>query len=541
MPGIRRDSLLDSASAGCVQTLASAAARATAGGMVGVAAGFLPLPGQRQARKLPHMTENTPKCPHAGTAEASAKPTGRGRVSAEGKGAAPRAPSAKLLTERPGLLNLVRLSRTNILEVIPARLLEKPILSGKMVRRFHLVAGPKGMERILKSNIDNYPKSPEAKGILDKVLKRGLFVIDGAEWRWQRRATAPVFAPRNITALGPWMTKAAADSAKRLEGREGAVNVSDEMMRAAFDVIVSVTFQGGDGESAVPLDVINDAIEQYLGETGKVSLLDYLGLPRWVPRPGRVRTHPTLRALQKGADDAIAERRRNPQEGNPALIDMMIAAEDPKTGRKMNDAELRDNLITMLIAGHETTASALSWSLYLLALDPASQARASAEAREVLGDRAATVEDVPKLDFIRQVLFEAMRLYPPIPFHVRTAQAEDVVCGHAVKAGDTMLLPFYALHRHKQLWKRPNAFVPERFEDMSKIDKFAYIPFSAGPRICIGADFATQESIIILASLLARYRFERVEGKDPTPELILTLRPRGGVWLTVTPHEGATT
>lgn len=455
-----------------------------------------------------------------------------------GKGkAAPRPPTVKMLGQRESMWKLLKRSRENVLAVIPERSLHQGMISSKLLRRFHIITDPEANKHVLKTNIDNYPKSPETKGVLAKALKKGLFVTDGAEWRWQRRASAPVFRPSKIAELGPVMTGAATESSDRLDKLADTgkpVNISDETMHAAFDVIVRVTFAGGEGISSVPLDVIDKAIDHYLAETGRVSLFDFIGLPNWVPRPGRMLTHPTLRQLKKGADAAIAERRANPVTENPALIDMLISAEDPETGRKMSDEELRDNLITLLIAGHETTALSMSWSLYLAALDPDVQAKARAEARAVLGDRIATAEDVKQLKYVTQVFYEAMRLYPPIPVHMRTAEDSDNVCGHAVRPGDTMILPFNATHRSRVLWDYPDRFIPERFDDMSEIDRYAYIPFSAGPRICIGADFAIQELIILLGTLFARYNFKLVKGKErPKPKLILTLRAEGDIWLEV--------
>jgi len=474
------------------------------------------------------------KCPVAGRTGGTG-----GAIAGKTEGGRPAkkiAPEATLLAGKTGLLGLRRLSRGDILSVIPRATTHLPIISGKLLRRFHFVSDPTANRHIFKTNFTNYPKSPETKGVLAKALAHGLFVIEGEEWRWQRRALNPAFAPRNVARLIPPVTRCAAEAADRLADAEGPINISYEMMKTAFDVIVQVTFSGGDGKSTVPLDTVNAAIEHYLDKTARVSLLDFLGLPTWVPRPGRVRTHPTLKALKDGADAAIAERRRNPKPDNPALLDLLLDAEDPKTGRRMNDAELRDNLITFLIAGHETTALTLSWALYLLALDPATQKRAAREARSVLGTRAATGEDVEKLPYIQQVIYETLRLYPPIPVHLRTAAADDEVCGHAVKKGDVMIVPFYSLHRNRQLWKQPRKFIPERFRDMAGIDRFAYVPFSVGPRVCIGADFAMQEATIVLATLLARLRFRLTDDKPPRPKLILTLRPDKDIRLDVKPR-----
>ena len=201
----------------------------------------------------------------------------------------------------------------------------------------------------------------------------------------------------------------------------------------------------------------------------------------------------------------------------------------------MNTIELRDNLLTFIVAGHETTALALSWSLYLLAFDPEAQQRARAEARTVLGDRIADAGDLADLPYSRQVIREALRLYPPAALLLRTALAADEIGGREVRPGDTMMLPIYALHRSHCHWDHPDRFDPERFSDPSAANDPAYIPFGAGPRACIGSGFAMQEAIIMLTALVARFQFSLPPGREPEPVMILTLRPKGGVWLNVEP------
>jgi cytochrome P450 len=161
------------------------------------------------------------------------------------------------------------------------------------------------------------------------------------------------------------------------------------------------------------------------------------------------------------------------------------------------------------------------------------QAAARSEAQGVLAGRAATAADVPALPLIRRIVDETLRLYPPAAFLSRTAVAADTLLGREVRPGDTVILPIYALHRHHALWPDPDRFDPDRFLDRAAIDRFAWLPFGDGPRICIGANFAVQEAVIILATLLSRFRFARIPGRDPAPVMILTLRPEGGVWLEV--------
>ena len=356
-------------------------------------------------------------------------------------------------------------------------------------------------------------------------------MAEGAHWHWQRRAAAPAFSLRNVQALAPVMTAAAGRAAERIGAQAGrAANLFDEMVATTFEVISDVTFSGGE---RFDRDAVHRAINAYIDQTARVSLLDIVGVPGWVPRLSRMRAAPAMRAMKAMADTAIDHRRGAGPNPVPDLLDLLLEGEDPETGRRMTTAELRDNLLTFIVAGHETTALALAWALYLVAFDPAVQDRARLEAQAVLQGRAAEVSDLPRLKYIRQIVDETLRLYPPAAFLSRTAMRADTLCGREVRRGDTVMLPIYALHRNHRLWPDPHRFDPDRFADPKAIDRFAYLPFGDGPRICIGASFALQEAVIILATLLSRFRFARVPGRDPKPVLILTLRPEGGVWLTV--------
>jgi cytochrome P450 len=264
-------------------------------------------------------------------------------------------------------------------------------------------------------------------------------------------------------------------------------------------------------------------------------LFDILGAPDWVPRPGRVMSGKALRDMKSVADNAIDQRAARGPSGVPDLLDLLLQGEDPKSGRKMTTAELRDNLLTFIVAGHETTALTLAWSMYLVAFDQDVQDRARAEAQKALQGRPATGQDVANLPYIRQIIDEALRLYPPAGMVSRTALADDTLCGRAIRPGDTCIIPIYALQRSKLLWDEPDAFRPERFANRKSVDRYAYLPFGDGPRICIGASFALQEAVIILATLLSRFKYTPVPGKEPDPVMILTLRPQGGVWLTAEP------
>lgn len=430
-----------------------------------------------------------------------------------------------------GVLASAMVARRNVLELIPEIAVRQPMVSGKTGKRWHMVMDPDALRIVLKDRVAHYPKSLVTKLILGPAVGDSLFVAEGAHWRWQRLAAAPAFAQRHVEALAPVMTAAAEASARRLAGASGPVDVFAETVAATFEVISDVTFSGDEGFDRA---AVHHAIDAYIAGAARISVLDILGLPGWIPRPGRLVAGTDLRRMKRVADDAIRARTRTGPRAVPDLLDLLQAGADPETGRRMSPAELRDNLLTFIVAGHETTALTLAWALYLLAFDPEVQHRAAIEADAVLGGRAATAADLPRLVYIRQVADEALRLYPPAAFLSRTAQIHDTLGGREVRPGDTIMLPVYALHRHHLLWERPDAFDPDRFAPGVTRERFAFLPFGAGPRICIGASFALQEAVIILATLVSRLRFE-LTARQPQPRMILTLRPEGGVWLRV--HE----
>ncbi|KPA20576.1 putative bifunctional P-450/NADPH-P450 reductase 2 [Shimia sp. SK013] len=438
-----------------------------------------------------------------------------------------------LATEPLGLMGSLKAARSNLLSILPEIAVRQPMVSGQTGIRWHMIMDPGAIRRVLLENVDNYPKSKATKNILRPAIGDSLFVAEGAHWRWQRRAAAPVFSQRNMLALAPFMSAAALRSVDRVAAAGNrAVDFQDEMVRTTFDVISEVTFSG---DGSFDADAVHRAIDLYIAEAGKVSLLDMLGIPDWVPRPGRMFSGKAVGKMKAVADEAIEARRTRGAGDVPDLLDLLMAGVDPETAKSMNTSELRDNLLTFIVAGHETTALTLAWSLYLCAYDQGIQDQARAEASSVIKGEAATGEEAARMPLIRQIVDEALRLYPPAGIISRTAQEADVLCARDIRPGDTVMIPIYALHRNHALWEDPNAFDPGRFADRKTVDRYAYLPFGDGPRICIGASFAIQEAVMILATLLTRFHFEPVAGRDPDPVMILTLRPENGVWLTARP------
>ncbi|MFY0662922.1 MAG: cytochrome P450 [Shimia sp.] len=440
---------------------------------------------------------------------------------------------AKLATEPLGLFGSLKAARSNLLSILPELAVRQPMVSGRTGIRWHMVMDPGAIRRILLEKVDDYPKSKATKNILRPAIGDSLFIAEGSHWRWQRRAAAPVFTHRNIANLAPVMAQAAERAATRIADQAPqAVDMMSEMVQTTFDVISEVTFSG---DGSFDSSKVHQAIDDYIAEAGKISLLDMLGVPDWVPRPGRMMSGNAVGDMKQVADTAIEARKARGAKDTPDLLDLLLAGVDPETKKTMNTAELRDNLLTFIVAGHETTALTLAWALYLCAFDQDVQEKARAEIADICDDGPITGEQAMQLTFVRQIIDETLRLYPPAGIISRTAQSNDMLCARDIRPGDTVMIPIYTLQRNRLLWDDPDAFKPERFADRKVIDRYAYLPFGDGPRICIGASFAIQEAVIVLATLLNRFRFDLVEGKPPKPVMILTLRPEGGVWLQATP------
>ncbi len=433
-----------------------------------------------------------------------------------------------------GMLASVREARRNVLSIIPGIAYTQPIVTGTTgPSRWHMVQGPEGMKRIFLDNVGNYPKSEVMLRMLRPAVGNSLFTSEGAQWRWQRRAIAPVFAARNVEALAPVMTETAARAAGRLAASGGQAELVKEMLSATFDVICDVALSGREHFDA---DLYGEAITKYFLTVGRASLLDFLEMPIWVPRPGEFLGRGAVKTMHRMVSAAINDRRRQGAGPLDDLLDHMLRAKDPQTGRTMSPQDLLHNMQFFIVAGHETTALAISWALYLLANDPAAQERAREEARGVLGARAAEGGDLAAMPYIEQVLDEAMRLYPPVGMLARNVLDDDEIYDRDIRPGETVFVNTYALHRHEDLWERPHAFDPDHFSPAAREarDRYAYLPFGAGPRVCVGANFAMMQAQIILATLVARFRFAPA-GKVPEPIMHMTVRPEPGVTLEVHP------
>ncbi|MBE9636986.1 cytochrome P450 [Salipiger mangrovisoli] len=440
-------------------------------------------------------------------------------------------PRIEPATEPLGMLASLRAARSNVLRIIPAIAYTQPIVTGTTGHaRWHMVQGPEGMRRLFLDNVENYPKSEVMLRMLRPAVGDSLFTSEGAQWRWQRRAIAPVFAARNVEALAPVMTATAERACDRLAGTTQAEMVT-EMLSATFDVICDVALSG---RAHFDAETYGEAITRYFLTVGRASLLDFLEVPPWVPRPAELFGRGAVKTMHAMVARAIEARRREARGGAEDLLDHMLAARDPDSGRTMSPQDLLHNMQFFIVAGHETTALSLAWALYLLAHDAPAQDRARQEARDVLQGGPCGHAELARMPGITAVLDETMRLYPPVGMLARTVRAPDMLYDREIRPRETIFVNTWALHRHHDYWQQPDHFIPARFDPGQTRDRYLHLPFGAGPRICVGANFAMMQAGIILATLLARYRFAP-KGPRPEPIMHMTVRPDPGVTLEVSP------
>ena len=442
----------------------------------------------------------------------------------------PPAPTPRLKSLGP--LALLRVLARNPLEAWTKAHFEKPIVMGGLsIGRVALVSDPAAIRRVLMDNNQNYHKDWLQQRVLSAGLTNGLLTAEGQQWRTQRRALAPLFARRTVLSFSAAMIDAAAALVERLRLRDGQIeDMAVEATRLTLEVLERTMFSDGLGRSPEDIRV---AMKHYFEAIGRLDPFDVLGLPNVVPRLSRWKVRPMLRLFESAIDTIVSTRRRRIAEdpgGVPRdILTLLLEARDPETGEGLSEVEVRANILTFIAAGHETTANSITWSLFLLSQSPEWRARVQAEAdRELDGDIDGIAE---RLVETRAVIEEAMRLYPPLAAISRAALAPDELAGEPIRRGTMVVIAPYVLHRHRALWADPDAFDPNRFLGgaRERIDRFAYLPFGVGPRICIGATFALQEASIVVATVMRHFILELAPGHAVWPVHRVTLRPSGGL------------
>ena len=431
-----------------------------------------------------------------------------------------------------GPISLLRVLANNPLEAWTTAHFEQPIvISGLSIGRVAVVNDPAAIRRVLFDNCGNYQKDWLQRRVLSAGLIGGLLTAEGHNWRTQRRALAPLFARKMVMNFSAAMLDVAGGLVERLAEHEGEiVDVAVEATRVTLEVLERTIFSDGLGRTR---EDIRLAMKGYFETIGRIDPFDMLGVPDFVPRPARWKLRPMLRVFESAIDTIISTRREciaaDPGGAPRDILTFLLEAADPETGEGLSETEIRANILTFIAAGHETTANCIGWSLFLLSQSREWRERVQAESdREFDGDPGGLAD---RLVETRAVIDESNRLYPPITAIGRVAIGRDELAGEPIKPGTMIVIAPYVLHRHRALWEKPDKFDPNRFSGDARdtIDRFAYLPFGVGPRICIGAAFALQEASIVIATIMRNFTLEMVPGCTPWPIQKVTLRPEGGL------------
>ena len=448
---------------------------------------------------------------------------------AEPARAAVAAPSVALepgvvRVERSALGVLVKVARDPMTAIPTQAYTERMVITRNFGTIRAYVSDPALIHEALVRNAERLHKSEDMKRVLGTALGDGLLTADGQAWRWQRQAIAPAFQHERLQALLSSMISAAEATRDRwLALPAGTIlDLGHEMMVTTFEIILETMLSGPEG-----MDVagIERGVADFLGATPWMFALAILGAPRWLPYPGRGPALAATRTMRAAVLERVVERRAA-GAGADDLLGRLLAAHDPETGRALDDEQVADNILTFIAAGHETTAVALGWAFMFLARNADCAARLVAEIEAVTGGGPLLAGHVADLAYTRQVVSETMRLYPPAPMIARAVAREMDIGGTVLPAGSIVYVPIHAVHRHRALWAEPERFDPDRFapDAVRARHRFAYLPFGAGPRICIGSQFATMEAVAILAVLMKATRLELFEPVPPA-KMRVTLRP----------------
>jgi cytochrome P450 len=394
--------------------------------------------------------------------------------------------------------------------------------------RFAWVTGPELIKSVLLDESDKFSKSVQIE-FFGPLLGQGILTSEGADWKWQRQVAAPMFRRQDLLSFVPVFVNATHHLLDRWRRSPAGTpqQIEADMTQVTFDIICASLLPSSDATVGLALEASADRLQR---SAMWRQLYVAAHMPTWLPQPGARRIRAAVRSLRAAVGAMLMERRRVSSQRDD-LIRRLMAAHDPVTGATMNDEQLIDNLLTFYLAGHETTSKALTWTLYLLACSPQWTQALTEEIANVTGGKPVCCEHIDRLVLTQQVIKESMRLYPPVPTTSRQAIGQVRLGEHLIKAGTSIVIPIYAMHRHQKRWRHPNAFDPTRFApgNEGEISRYQYMPFGAGPRICIGMAFAMIEITSILATILQKARLAPVNDHAPVPVARITLQPKGGM------------
>jgi len=434
--------------------------------------------------------------------------------------------------DKVSLWRYLRLFRQDILSAQPARLYRAWMAEFRTpFFRSYLCNDPALIRRVLNERPDDFPKSNRVGEGLRPLLGNSVFVTNGETWKRQRRIIDPAFEGGRLRDTLPAMWAAGQAAVARIS--PGIREVEADMSHAAADVIFRTLF-------SIPIehDVASQVFTQFRAYQRSQPILNlaaFLPLPAWAPRFHRRKTHQTAAVIRDLIMRLTEGRAAEIAAGTAPddLVTKIMTTKDPQTGQGFETGEMVDQVAIFFLAGHETSASALAWALYLIAQFPDAQEKVAAEAMK-LGD-TPDFSAVAKLRFTRDVFRETLRLYPPVPMMVRQNTCPEQFRNRDVAVGAQIVLSPWHLHRHERIWSEPDAFKPERWQEdtIKPCARDGYFPFSSGPRVCTGAGFAMAEGVLLLAMLVRAFRFELVNGETPVPVAHLTVRAKNGIRLRV--------
>ncbi|UYV39383.1 cytochrome P450 [Rhodobacteraceae bacterium D3-12] len=439
---------------------------------------------------------------------------------------------------KTSLWRYMKLFRQDLLSAQPGRLYRAWMAEFRTpFFRSYMCNEPALVDLVLKERPDDFPKSNRIREGLAPLLGNSVFVTNGETWKRQRRIIDPAFEGGRLREVFPAMWQAGVSAVARLEAQAdgAAVEIEEQASHAAADVIFRTLF-------SIPIehDVASEVFAKFREHQRAQPVLNLgalLPLPKWFPRFHRRETKRTATEIRALITKLTSERMAAIAAGTAPddLASKIMTTPDPETGARFDTEEMVDQVAIFFLAGHETSASALAWALYLLAMNLEWQERLAAEAEGALAAQEPEFSAVSKLRQSKDVFREALRLYPPVPMMVREAACPERFRDREVPKGSQIVLSPWHLHRHERLWERPDEFDPERFktENGKQCLREAYMPFSAGQRVCPGAGFAMVEGPLILSMLVKAYRFELVEGRAAMPVAHLTVRGKDGIWLRV--------
>ncbi|WAS81764.1 MULTISPECIES: cytochrome P450 [unclassified Corallococcus] len=394
-------------------------------------------------------------------------------------------------------------------------------------QRAHLIAHPEGVKQVLQDHAKNYTKEHLTYRMVRWLTGNGLLVSTGDFWLRQRRLAQPAFHRQRIAGMAAGMVRHTEAMLQRWEPASAngtPLGISEEMKRLTLTIVGEALFGTSVEAQTEQVGVAFTELGKQIAERFRTFRM----LPPVLPTRYDRAFREARASLQETVRGIIATRRERGDDSGD-LLSMLMLARDEDTGEGMTDEQLGAEVMTMLLAGHETTATALSWTWGLLAKHPEAEARLHSELDTVLGGRAPTLEDMPRLTYTKQVVEEAMRLYPSVPIFSRTVEEDDVIGGFRIPKGTSVNLCAYVTQRHPDFWEEPDAFRPERFapEAAAKRHRFAYFPFSGGPRMCIGSGFTMMEAQLIVATVAQHYRLREAPGFTLEMNANLTLWPKG--------------